>query len=132
MSILPRPKPDRDVLEQLIGNAGPLLRAGRAAHAPQALRARRFSTDCAEGLYINTRRDRAARAPTLSGTSNYGVFLIIHHRSDDSIMSGAIAPRASRGRRRVTVIDAQKLYLSPITPAILMIPQPATLKSACA
>ncbi|EYC05549.1 hypothetical protein Y032_0081g1441 [Ancylostoma ceylanicum] len=39
----------------LIENAGPLLRAGRAAHAPQALRARNFSTDCAEGLYC--RRD---------------------------------------------------------------------------
>ncbi|EYC16145.1 hypothetical protein Y032_0034g2824 [Ancylostoma ceylanicum] len=34
------------VLEQLSENAGPLLQAGRAAHVPQALRARKLFTDC--------------------------------------------------------------------------------------
>ncbi|EYB84425.1 hypothetical protein Y032_0316g2278 [Ancylostoma ceylanicum] len=38
------------VLEQLSEDAGPLLLVGCAAHAPQALRAGKFSTDCAQGL----------------------------------------------------------------------------------
>ncbi|EYC32586.1 hypothetical protein Y032_0003g1672 [Ancylostoma ceylanicum] len=46
----------KGALEQLIENAGPLLRASRVAHAPQALRARKFSTDCAEGLYSERQR----------------------------------------------------------------------------
>ncbi|EYC17477.1 hypothetical protein Y032_0030g2074 [Ancylostoma ceylanicum] len=38
----PGPKPNKDVREQLTENAGPLFHAGRAAHAPQSLRARKF------------------------------------------------------------------------------------------
>ncbi|EYC06948.1 hypothetical protein Y032_0073g792 [Ancylostoma ceylanicum] len=39
------------VLEQLSEDVGPLLQAGRAAHAPQALCARKLSADCAYGLH---------------------------------------------------------------------------------
>ncbi|EYC38751.1 hypothetical protein Y032_0698g1618 [Ancylostoma ceylanicum] len=38
------------VIEQLSEDAGPLLQAGRAAHAPQALRAGKLPTDCAQEL----------------------------------------------------------------------------------
>ncbi|EYC31746.1 hypothetical protein Y032_0003g1214 [Ancylostoma ceylanicum] len=46
----------------------------------------------------STRRDRATRAGIPSRTTNYGVFLTIGHCSDDSIVSGAVAPRSFRGR----------------------------------
>ncbi|EYB99185.1 hypothetical protein Y032_0124g1209 [Ancylostoma ceylanicum] len=54
----------------------------------------------------STRRGRTARAGILSGTTNYGDFLIIHHCGNDSIVSGAVASRAFRGCLKASAIDS--------------------------